>query len=312
VDLNLFEFDYDLTFTVFFLNADEKVYARYGGRDVRGPDELQSLAGLRHTMTSVLAMHQRKEPVFAPRDRMTSRTTQQLSGRMRRCYHCHNVREALDAELRRTGKWERDLAYRYPLPDNLGLVLEVNQGNVVKQILAESSAARAGLARGDTLRLLGGIPVHSLADAEFALDRAKAKGSLSLTYERAGKEQTTTLALTEGWRKSDISWRPSLKRLIPRLPLYGTDLTEPEKKTLGLPANSLAFRQRSDLNSRLKAAGVRPGDVIVGLDGKAFRGLDASEFRAAVRRDYLAGDEVKIDLLREGKRMTIPFTLANR
>ena len=32
-DLNLFEFDYDLTFMVFFLNAEGKVYARYGGRD---------------------------------------------------------------------------------------------------------------------------------------------------------------------------------------------------------------------------------------------------------------------------------------
>jgi hypothetical protein len=30
VDLNTFEFDYDLTFMVFFLNANGKVYARYG------------------------------------------------------------------------------------------------------------------------------------------------------------------------------------------------------------------------------------------------------------------------------------------
>ena len=36
-DLNLFEFDYDLTFMVFFLSADQKVYARYGSRMPTAP-----------------------------------------------------------------------------------------------------------------------------------------------------------------------------------------------------------------------------------------------------------------------------------
>ena len=59
VDLNLFEFDYDLTFMVFFLDAEEKVYGRYGGRDAASPDGRQSLDGLRYTMKSVLEMHER-------------------------------------------------------------------------------------------------------------------------------------------------------------------------------------------------------------------------------------------------------------
>ena len=67
LDLNLFEFDYDLTFTVFFLNADGKVYARYGGRDGKDPDGRQSLAGLRYTMESVLEAHGKPEKEYAPR-----------------------------------------------------------------------------------------------------------------------------------------------------------------------------------------------------------------------------------------------------
>ena len=35
-DLNLFDFDYDLTWAAFFLNANEKIYGRFGGRDA-GP-----------------------------------------------------------------------------------------------------------------------------------------------------------------------------------------------------------------------------------------------------------------------------------
>jgi len=106
---------------VFFLNADEKVYARYGGRDGRSPDERQSLEGLRYTMQSVLAMHQRKAPDFAPREEGTPKSIRQVVDRGRGCMHCHQVREALNDELKRTGKWEQDRVWRYPLPDNLGL-----------------------------------------------------------------------------------------------------------------------------------------------------------------------------------------------
>src|ERR1700731_1477757 len=66
VDLNLFEFDYDLTFMVFFLNAEEKVYARYGGAEAETPDNRKSLEGLRYTMESVLRMPECDEKAFAP------------------------------------------------------------------------------------------------------------------------------------------------------------------------------------------------------------------------------------------------------
>ena len=65
-DLSLFEFDYDLTFMVFFLDGRERIYARYGGRDSQGPDSRQSLAGLRYTMESVLQEHRKADPRFAP------------------------------------------------------------------------------------------------------------------------------------------------------------------------------------------------------------------------------------------------------
>ena len=58
---------------VFFLNADGKMYARYGGRDGKGPDERQSLEGLRYTMQSVLDMHRAPEKAFAPRDDASTR-----------------------------------------------------------------------------------------------------------------------------------------------------------------------------------------------------------------------------------------------
>jgi S1-C subfamily serine protease len=311
LDLNLFEFDYDLTFVVFFMNAEGKVYARYGGRDGKGPDERQSLEGLRYTMTSVLDMHQGQEKAFAPRDDAATKYVRQIpSGRARRgCYHCHNVRETLNADLKRRGKWERELAYRYPLPDNLGLILEVNRGNVIDRVTPESPAAHAGLRKGDVLQRLNSVPIHSQGDAMFALDRAPKTGQIALSWKRGGQLENGTLALPAGWRKGDITWRPSLMHLVPSLPVYGNDLSVADKQALGLPAEQMAFRQKAQVNSRAKAAGVEPGDVIVGIDGRTFRGMTVDAFHRFFSRKFLVGDRVQLDLFREGKRMSVPLTL---
>jgi hypothetical protein len=310
VDLNLFDFDYDLTFMVFFLNADGKVYARYGGRDAKDADNRQSLAGLRYTMASVLEMHGRTDKEFAPRRAEVPKFVWQIKGaRARGCFHCHNVREALNRELKQTGQWQREQTWRFPLPDNLGVVLEVDRGNVVRRVVPDSPAARAGLQPGDLLRRLGGVPVHSLGDAQFALDRAPARGTLPLAWSRAGAEQSAGLDLPAGWRKGDISWRPSLLHLVPTLPLSGDDLSPGEKKALGLSPQQLAFRQRSSVHSRARAAGVRGGDVILGFDDRDLPGMDLNGFRRYVSREYLAGDRVQVNVLRDGKRLSLPITL---
>ncbi len=311
MDLNLFEFDYDLTFAVFFLSPEGKVYARYGGRDGTSPDARQSLDGLRYTMQSVLDMHEAPQKAYAPRDEESSRTVRQIPGARgsRRCFHCHNVRETLNADLKRRGKWERELTWRYPLPDNLGLLPELHRGNVVAKVTPNSPADRAGLRKGDVLQKLNGVPIHSQADAQFALDRAPKLGQIPVTWKRGADTQSGTLALADGWRKGDISWRPSLQHLVPTLPVYGNDLSAGDKKALGLPEDQMAFRQKAQIHSRARAAGIQAGDVIVGVDGRTFRGLTVDDFRQLVSREYLVGDQVQIDLFREGKRLSLPLTL---
>jgi hypothetical protein len=309
-DLSLFEFDYDLTFMVFFLNAEGKVYARYGGRDGASPDSRQSLEGLRYTMESVLRMHGRAEPAFAPRSQEGPRFIRDLSDRRRRggCLHCHQVKEILHADLKRKGQWIPDRIWRYPLPDNLGLVLEVDRGNVVKAVTAKSPAAGAGLAAGDVLRLLGGVPIHSFADAQFALDRAPRTGAVEMAWQRGDRPMTGKLALAEGWRRTDISWRPSLKQLVPAARLYGKDLTAAEKQALRLTARQLAFRQRDGLSAQARAAGIQVGDIILGVDDKHLE-MDVYDFLGYVERHYLIGEQVTVNVLRDGQRLRLPMTL---
>src|SRR5205807_5637686 len=116
------------------------------------------------------------------------------------------------------------------------------------------------------------------------------------------------LALPQGWRKTDITWRPSAQRLVPSARLYGADLTEAEKKALGLRATQLAFRQQKSVPRQAESAGVHPEDIILGVDGKTFE-TDVIGFLRYVNRNHLVGERVTINLLRDGKRLDLKMTL---
>lgn len=310
-DLSVFEFDYDVTFMVFLLDADEHVYARYGGRDAENAERRMSLDGLRATMQSVLAEHQAAAKRFAPRSRSKEMYIREVTGGGGRCLHCHQVKEALNRKLVADGDWSRENVWRFPLPENVGVRLDVNRSNVVEAVTPDSPAAKAGLKPGDVLRQLGAVPVHSFGDATFALDKAPAAGTLEVRWARGGEPMAGTLTLADGWRKTDISWRPSMHRLVAVLPLYGDDLKPDERKALGLTPAQLAFRQSPRVREAAKAAGIAAGDVVIGIDDRKLD-MGVDDLLIFVRREYLVGDTITLTVLRDGQPRKIPLTLPNR
>jgi len=304
--LNLFEFDYDLTMMIFFLDpTGKKVYARYGQRNGASADALQSPDGLAHTMKSVLAMHASAEPKFAPRSSEQPRYVQDIQGaKARGCFHCHNVRESLNRELKIKGQWTADKAWHFPLPENIGLTMEVNRGNVVAKVKPKTPAEKAGLQKGDQLTFAGNVPIHSIADLQYALEHQPTNLELKLRWLRESKLQTAELALSDGWRKGDIRWRHSVRGLVPNLYLGGANLTADERTKLGLSATQLAFRLNTPLGVRAKAAGFEPGDIVLGVDGKMLDNMDDNGFYYWLQAQYLVGDTVRFDIVRQGKRTT--------
>lgn len=308
VDIHQLEFDFDLTMMTFFLSPEGKVYSRYGGRDSGDAENRLSLAGFRLTMESVLAMHKSKTPQVAERAVEKPLYPKAMNIAKRGCVHCHNVKEQQEIDLTKAGKWTRDRVWRYPPPDNIGLIPDVDRANLVKSVTPESPAAKAGLKFGDQLRSLNRVPIHSFGDALFALDRAPAKGAIDVAWERDGKAMSAKLVLGEGWKKTDITWRASQRHRIPSLKLYGDDLAVDEKKALGLKPGQLAFRQKKEVSSHAAKAGFKPGDVIVGVDDLEPE-ISMSDFLSLVRRKYLVDDQVKIHVLRDGKQLKIPMKL---
>jgi hypothetical protein len=305
-DLNLFDFDYDLTWVGFFLSPEEKIYGRYGGRDASGPDDRQSLAGLNYAMKAALAAH-RREPLnkFAERAEKPLRVENYPAAKQHRgCIHCHQVYEFRRDLLKKSGKWTREDVWSYPLPENVGLSLEIDEGNKVQSVTAGSPAAKAGVRPGDYLETLNGIPTASFADAQYALHRAPARGTIPLSWRRDKQTQSGSLELAEGWRKTNLTWRPSMLDILPTLSVYGDDLTAAEKKALGLSAKQLAFRQQKIVHSTVKAVDLHGGDVVVGIDGQSLE-MTLDQFLAYVRRNYLVGDRVTLNVIRDGKRLNL-------
>ena len=306
-DLSLFKFDYDLTFMVFFLNAAENIYGRYGGRDALGPDSRQSLAGLRYAAAAALKAHHQRRSIQSERAEPMVIRDFPAAGH-RRCVHCHEAKEIMNDQLRKEGKWTRELIWRYPLPDNLGLILEVDRGNKVDRVAPNSPAARMGILAGDVVHSMDGMPIHSFADAQYALDRAPSKGSLKLSWQRGERVFTGELELPEGWRETDIRWRASMRTVIPSARVYGRDLTAEERTAHGRTATELAFWQGYPVSSIAKKAGIREGDIILGFDGQQLE-LEAYDFLGYVRRNYLVGDRVKVNLIRDKRPLSIPMVL---
>jgi hypothetical protein len=315
VDLDLFDFDYDLTWMGFFLAPDGRVLGRYGGRDPESPDSRVSLAGLRHAMHRALARHRAGQPADSPVRNGRSRTVEDFSAASRlsrtACVHCHQVYDLRRESLEAAGKWRLDEVWVYPMPENVGMTLAVDDGDRLARVKAGSAADKAGLRQGDRLLSVNGHPVASFADVQYALHRAPARGKLGVTWARGTTALKGQLVLPEGWRRTDVSWRWSLRGLNPSPWVGGDDLTVAEKKALGLAPTRLAFRQSGFVSEPARQAGIRPGDVVVGIDGKPLH-LTARQFAAHVRLAYKVGDRVTYNLLRDGKPLDATLTLRRR
>lgn len=322
LDLSLFQFDYDQTLAAFFLNADGTIYGRYGTRAGKGADSAThvSVPSFRKAMERALVLHRgypgnraqlatKRGP--APQyptaralpglENQPAKTTAQKG-----CIHCHQMREI---PLR--VKWENrqlkpaDL-WVYPLPENTGMKLDVDDGLKVAALTTGSAAEKAGLRVGDELKALDGQPLVSQADVQWVLQHAANESRVPVTFARAGKPMTATLALSGDWKVTDLSWRPSSGPGL-RWGVWSTMLPVAEKAKRGIAAGEMALEVKNLFLPRaapVQQAGLRMGDVILAVDGQ---GGFANEghFLAYLRLNHPPGDRVKLSILRGTQRMEL-------
>jgi serine protease Do len=212
VDLALFQFDYDLTWMGFFLDANNRIYSRYGGRDAQSDEGRLSIDGLKVTMRRVLDLHRQAQRTKTepPAPHKPKLPRDLFPVQENSCLHCHQVWEGLRNRQRKEGTFDPASLYVYPLPENIGLELDVHAGNRVVKVLPDSPASRAKLQPGDELRRIAGEDILAQGDVLWALHNAPAKGPLPIEWMRKEQSLTAVLELPSGWRKTDLSWRQSM------------------------------------------------------------------------------------------------------
>ncbi len=328
VDLSQFQLDRDLNWAAMFLNADGTVYARYGTQSAAGADAYNSVEGLSATMRRVLKAHAaypaNKAEFAAKRGADKPYKTAlempglenrgKLAGATERsnCIHCHMIHDAEQTAAVAAGTFTRDMIWRFPLPENAGLVVNPQSGVRVMKVVAGSPAEAAGVRAGEDVTHMNGPAILAIADMQWALHGLKNAGdSVAVRTDKGGER---TLSLPAGWKETDVSWRASLYSLPPRMPVWLEPVAEAKRKDYGLPEGATPFEVRWINAGRpggkaARAAGLHEGDVIVGLAGRPILFADSRHLVQHLKLNYSVGDELPLTVVRKGQEETVRVKL---
>jgi hypothetical protein len=326
VDIGLFNFDYNENWIAMFLDADGRVYARYGSVDPDTRVSHNCVEGLAHTMEAVLAVHKKETagprpefkppPVFRPEDIPAMPVYAKNS-----CIECHMVQTARSAQIQKDEKFTRESFWVYPPPDNIGIKLDHRLGNVIGEVAPDSFAAAAGLRAGDTILQANDERVLSDADFRFLLNKLESRSVLTLDAQRDGMPLKFELKLDGDWRRvSPVRQRAfqNYLRTKTEFPQWIFQPLKPEeKKKLGIAENDLGIRLHAHKNPNLKGgslkgafedAGFKDDDIIVGFDD------DRKDHYPRMPHYFLyiehkSADKVQVQFLRDGKEQRTTLTV---
>jgi len=335
LDLSLFQFDYELSFSTVFFNGDGTVYGRYGSWTHQENAQDKTIAGYKDAMEAVLTLHrgypanQRdlagkqgrpmpfKTPVEIPELAGRYNRTLDWDGKVvQSCVHCHQIGDALRTYYRDQKKViPTEWVYQWPAPETIGLSLASDRRARVEAVAAGSVAAKAGLQPGDDLIALAGQPPVSVADVSWVLHRAPDEGFLPIRVRRGDTEKSLQLELPDGWRsKTSIAGRVGTwaMRAMSSGGLLLEDLPDGERARRNLGTNDMALLVKHageyGKHAAAKKAGFKKGDVLVTLDGRSAR-ISESELIGQLLREHRPGESVKAVVLRGGERLDLSLPM---
>jgi len=204
-------------------------------------------------------------------------------------------------------------------------VLVSGAGDQVKivQVMPDSAAAKAGLARGDVVLKVDGKPVTDTEAFVGAIHELQAGDPVRLTLKREGKEMDQTVTLAERPAEGadcthcgGSGWMPGLHHLMMgrggpkvRLGVNVEPLTAGLRTYFGVEDELGVLVSDVAQNSPAEKAGLKAGDVIVGVNGKP---VHSAPSLLESLSELKAGDRAELRVVRDRAVTTVPVTVEAR
>jgi serine protease Do len=310
--------DLDLSWWGYFLSPEGRVYGVFGGKDHVSDSTRISERALVNSLKRVLQHHYDPRrpsweidgplpdlgaPVRGPRatEHFEAFETERPWMGKQNCVHCHQVGDLLHFSSMKNGNFDlRVYTQPWPLPENVGLIVDRDDGLLVTQVEVGSPADRAGLEVGDRLGMAGGRRLFGQADFRGVLHRASYDADqIPVAWLRGNKVHHAELRVAPGWREAKNSWRKTIYEGVygPHLGFF--PIAGPNQGKGSMSFRAFMGNNEKRPNNPWFPTGLRPHMEIVEVNGES-SDWNSREFIAWFRLNHKAGDLVKIKT-RDGK-----------
>ena len=330
MDLTRFQFDYDLTFAAFLMNADGTIYGRFGSRSSQDAMENMSIPGFGRALEAALDLHDDypanraalagKQPVTPRYERpeeypsLTEYAAElEYEGEVvKSCMHCHQINEAERLLYREAKEPVPDkVMFPWPSPKVIGIELDRLEQATVSSVAPGSLAEDAGVKAGDVIETVDDQPIVFIADIQWILHHADDGDHIRIRAQQSSETRDLTVTLPAGWRKNtDISWRVSSwdVRRMGTGGLVLRPLSEEDRAAAHVDGDSLGLRVdgmgKWPPHNVAMQAGFVKDDIIVAFDGRT-HAMTQSQLLAYTMQEIDAGHVIPVTVLRDGARVDL-------
>lgn len=210
----------------------------------------------------------------------------------------------------------------------LGVVTEKNdKGALVKDVIDESAADKAGIKEGDIITGLNGAEIKSHEDLVKNIEKLKPEDKADITYLRDGKQKKVKATLGKSKSPMAMAWNMDNKnhnynfhfeppmamagRLAPMAPFRFNDndmwIFRDDRPRYGMSIEDNADGDGVkitgvDSAGNAMKAGIKEGDIITEVEGKTIKGTD--ELKEALG-DVEDKSTITVKLQRNGATETV-------
>jgi serine protease Do len=176
-------------------------------------------------------------------------------------------------------------------------------GTLVRQIIEDGPAAKAGIEPGDVILTADGSKIAKDSDLQNIVGLKKPGDKVTIAYFRNGKTKNTLISI-EKWPDSDKLARAQEGNSTDKADEYGLSLETNSpvlRKKFHLESNSGVVVTNVKENSPGERAGLKAGDAILSVSGNRVK--DAESLRGMMRD----GQRLLLRIEREGEFFFVPL-----